>query len=144
MAENELPSEGEIVVFLNNWMKNTVYPELMRNIFRIVLDGTQVIPEGETPIPIELLQASQHAIYLPPSVISLGNFIVDVYQTTGVVGGAVAAGINASIIRRRVSPFGLNSTEVILLLSNSLEPIQVSYRVWRVVGLSVEERRELI
>lgn len=135
---NQLPTETEIVSYLNDYMRTLAFPELLRYLFKIVADGTITnLATGQTDILIETLEASQHAIYLPPSVNIQENTLFDAWQTAGVTtnGTTLAAGLHASILKRRQT-FSPDVNEVYLHLSNSYSPIDISYRVWRVAGLS--------
>ena len=138
-----LPTEQEILEYLNNYMRNSVFPGLMRNIFTLVLDGsfTYEVPVPLLRIPIETLESCQHAIYLPPSVMIMDDFGGDVYQTTAVSGqGARAGGIHVAIVKTRhlndSGGFDPDTTDVNLELQSDFTGLTVAYRVWRVTALS--------
>jgi hypothetical protein len=137
----EMPTEEEVVSYLANFLRNQAFPEIMRGIFTLVLDGTVEVVSGGVRILIETLEASQHAIYLPPSVMVLDNHNTDVYQTIGVGNSdQLLSGIHATIVKTRETPFvsssDLDKVHVSLeLRSKVLSNINVAYRVWRVTGL---------
>lgn len=135
---DDIPSEEEIISYLNNYVRTIAGPEIFRAIFiKKVADENVILPTGDIYVYVETLENSQAAIYLPASIQINEDAPFDSWQTAGIINASstLAAGVNASILKRRTtnSP---DTIDVYLVLSNSYAPIHVSYQVWRVAGLS--------
>lgn len=133
-SDFQMPSDDEIQLYLNEYMRSIAFPEFVRQFFITKAKDNVTINSGDTEILIETLEDSQDAFYLPPSVTVNVSAIVDCYQTAGVVGGGIASGVQCSILKRRMT-LAPDVTNVILLISNTFPPLNISYRVCRLAVL---------
>jgi hypothetical protein len=108
--------------------------KLLRLLYQKKAEGVIILPASTIEIPIETLGQSQFSYY-HFDVVCLNDDLIDVYIGSGVTGGAVAGGVQCSILKRRnfKSP---DKIDVILLIDSVVGgDVSLAYRVYRIAGL---------
>lgn len=107
---------------------------LLRLLYVKKAEGVITMPASTAYIFIETLGQSQFAFY-DWDVVCLNDDLLDVFITTGIVGGAVGGGIQCGLLKRRNfrSP---DKIDVMLLIDSVIGgDVTLAYRVYRKAGL---------
>lgn len=87
---------------------------------------------GDLEVPVETIQNSEHSFYRW-SVIGRDSASYDVWQTAGIVLGAIGGGVQTALLKRR-NFVSTRDIDVILYISAAL-PCTLGVKVYRDAGL---------